>query len=131
MITNQHDLLLHAEIQALPVILIKRISFTPSSDITIGVFVPGLCGQSKAMSLRIMAEAITTWSSSGFKTDAIWADHYGPRSYCAASVSRPNMTPSDVSKVVVKELHLAALREASVRTARYPVGLVTHRVEIS
>ncbi len=128
MITNLHATL-HKEIQDLPVILIQKASDLANERL-VGVLVPGLSGKSRAMSLRIMADALATLGSLGFGVVTVMTGKDGPRCDCYAEVAHPDMTPEKCAKRLTAALHQAALREACVRTALYPTSAVTHRVEI-
>jgi hypothetical protein len=128
MITDSYSDL-HKEIQDLPVILIQRVNRFKDEP-RVGVLVPGLSGKARAMSLRIMADALATLGSLGFQVVSVSAGSDGPRSTCYAEVAHPNLSPKEATSDLFSALYQAALREACVHTSLYPTSAITHRVEI-
>lgn len=117
-----------ASADVLPVIMIYE---HPSDPSQISVAVPGLDGAAQTMCLRIMAEAVEAAGACGF----VFGNMYVLRDQVCTTgriTVRPDgkHTQLESGQRLLKELEAAARREATVRTARYPVETYSHDVRV-
>lgn len=115
----------------LPLIIVSQERDVTDNRIT--VTVPGRGAQEQAMVLRIAAEATEAMGALGYKLGNLQT--YQDKDGCKVKLyATPGYSQSDqwtVTCRLLKELHMAAQREACVHTARHPTGIVTHAVKVA